>query len=51
MIISLIAKHKVGFIDGTIPIPNPESPQFIVDSMQYDCFELDHQLCFTWNWF
>ena len=30
MIISLIAKHKVGFIDGTIPIPNPESPQFIL---------------------
>ena len=26
MIISLIAKHKVRFINGTIPVPDPNSP-------------------------
>ena len=30
MIISLTAKHKIGFIDGTIPVPNLDSPQFIL---------------------
>lgn len=30
MIISLTAKHKVGFIGGTIPVPDPDSPQFIL---------------------
>ena len=30
MIISLTTKHKIGFIDGTIPVPNPDSPQFIL---------------------
>ena len=30
MIISLTAKHKIGFIDGTILVPNPDSPQFIL---------------------
>ena len=30
MIITLIAKHKIGFIDGTIPVPDPNSPQFIL---------------------
>ena len=30
MIISLTAKHKIGFVDGTIPVPNLDSPQFIL---------------------
>ena len=30
MIISLTAKHKIGFIDGTILEPDPNSPQFIL---------------------
>ena len=28
MIISLTAKHKIEFIDGTILVPNSDSPQF-----------------------
>ena len=30
MIISFTAKHKIRFINGTIPAPNPNSPQFIL---------------------
>ena len=30
MIISLTTKHKIGFINGTIPVPDPDSPQFIL---------------------
>ena len=30
MIISLTAKHKIGFINGTILVPDPDSPQFIL---------------------
>lgn len=30
MIFSLTAKHKIGFIDGTIPLPDPDSLQFIL---------------------
>ena len=30
MIIALTSRHKTGFVDGTIPEPSPDSPQFIL---------------------